>query len=100
LERHQVATVERTTSAIAPEAFGLSLEEGKSLVQEVQARIVQTQTDVVAASERKCMLCKRKQLVRIFETGVSERFSGALRSPAVAISGAAARASIAGVCGR
>jgi hypothetical protein len=40
LERHQVATVERTTSEIAPEAFGLSLEEGKSLVQQVQARIV------------------------------------------------------------
>jgi hypothetical protein len=64
LERHQVATVERTTSEIAPEAFGLSLEEGKSLVQQVQARIVQTQTDVVAASGRTCSLCNRKQRVK------------------------------------
>jgi hypothetical protein len=29
LERHRVATVERTESEIAPEEFGLSLEEGK-----------------------------------------------------------------------
>jgi hypothetical protein len=64
LERHQVATVERTTSEIAPEAFGLSLEEGKSLVQQVQARIVQTQTDVVAASGRTSLLCNRKQRVK------------------------------------
>ena len=55
LERHHVATAERTIYGTAPEEFGLSLEEGKSLVQQVQARIVQTQVDVVAASEKACV---------------------------------------------
>jgi hypothetical protein len=64
LERHNVATVERTTSEIAPEEFGLSLEEGKSLIRQVQARIVQTQIDVLGASERVCILCKRNQHVK------------------------------------
>jgi hypothetical protein len=64
LERHNVATVERTASNIAPEKIGLSLEEGKSLLRQVQARIVQTQIDVVGASERACILCKRNQRVK------------------------------------
>jgi len=48
LERHNFATVERRTSEVASEEFGLGLEEGKSLIRQVQARIVQTQTDVVS----------------------------------------------------
>jgi hypothetical protein len=64
LERHNIATVERRTSEVASEEFGLSLEEGKSLIRQVQARIVQTQTDVVGASERAYILCGRNQRVK------------------------------------
>jgi hypothetical protein len=56
--------VERTTSEIAPEEFGLCLEEGQSLIRQIQARIVQTQADVVGASERACILCNRNQRVK------------------------------------
>jgi hypothetical protein len=84
-ECHQVATVERTASEIAPEAFGLSLEEGSSLLQRVQARIVQIQADVVAVSERACMLWSRTQRVRDIRSRSVRRFSGALRSPAVTL---------------
>jgi hypothetical protein len=54
LERELVAQVERPT--IKPEEIGLSLEEGKTVLRQVQARMIQTQADVLAAAHWRCHL--------------------------------------------
>lgn len=64
LEREHVATVERTAFPIVAEEIGLSLEEGKSVLRQIQFRMVQTQIDAVGAAERPCSLCRRNQRVK------------------------------------
>ncbi len=43
LELREVAKVERTSCGIDPEALGLSLQDGKTILRQVQSRMVQTQ---------------------------------------------------------
>jgi hypothetical protein len=62
IERRLVAQVERPT--IAPEEIGLSLEEGKTVLHQVQARIIQTQADVLGAAHWRCKLCGRRQRIK------------------------------------
>jgi hypothetical protein len=50
LERDRVSSVERPASGIGLEEIGLDLEEGKAVLRKVQARIVQTQVDVLSAA--------------------------------------------------
>src|ERR1035438_1456111 len=53
LERQLVAQVEREASGIGPEEIGLTLEEGKTVLRQVQARMIQTQVEAVEAAHRK-----------------------------------------------
>ena len=62
IERHLVAQVERPM--IAPEEIGLSLEEGKTILHQVQARVIQTQADVLVAAHWRCDLCGRRQRIK------------------------------------
>lgn len=62
LERKLVAQVERPT--ITPEEIGLSLEEGKAVLREVQARMIQTQADVLASAHWRCQLCGRRERIK------------------------------------
>jgi hypothetical protein len=71
IERQLVAQVERPT--IAPEEIGLSLEEGKTVLHQVQARIIQTQADVLGAAHWRCELCGRRQ-------GIKDRRTRCVRS--------------------
>jgi hypothetical protein len=64
LERELVSRVERPACGIGPEEIGLSLEEGKAVLRKVQARIVQTQVDVLGAAHRRCCHCGRNQRVK------------------------------------
>ena len=57
LERELVSPVERPASGIGPEEIGLTLEEGKTVLRKVQARIVQTQVDMLGAAHRGCFRC-------------------------------------------
>jgi len=50
LERELVSSVERPASGIGPEEIGLTLEEGKAVLRKAQARIVQTQVDMLSAA--------------------------------------------------
>ena len=49
LERELVAKVERAATGIGPEEIGLSLEEGKTVLRQVQARIIQMQVEALGA---------------------------------------------------
>ena len=60
LERQLVAQVEREASGIGPEEIGLTLEEGKTVLRQVQARMIQTQVEAVEAAHRNCVQCGRK----------------------------------------
>ena len=45
LERELVAQVQRTAAGIGPEEVGLSLEEGKTVLRQVQAHMIQRQVE-------------------------------------------------------
>ena len=68
LERELVSSVERPASGIGLEEIGLELEEGKAVLRKVQARIVQTQADVLSAAHRRCFRCGRNQRVKDLRT--------------------------------
>ena len=68
LERELVSRVERPACGIGPEEIGLTLEEGKAVLRKVQARIVQTQVDVLGAAHRGCLGCGRNQRVKDLRT--------------------------------
>ena len=42
--------------------IGLSLEEVKTVLRQVQARIIQTQVDALGAAYRQCVGCGRKRM--------------------------------------
>ena len=54
LERELVYRVERPACGIGPEEIGLTLEEGKAVLRKAQARIVQTQVDMLGAARMGC----------------------------------------------
>ena len=62
IDRQVVAQVERLT--IGPEEIGMSLAEGKTLLHQVQARIIQAQADVLGAAHWRCDLCGRRQPIK------------------------------------
>jgi hypothetical protein len=68
LERELVAQLGRPPAGIGPEEIGLSLEEGKTVLREVQARIVQTQVDALGAAPMQCGICRQNQHVKDLRT--------------------------------
>jgi hypothetical protein len=81
LERELVSSVERPASGIGLEEVGLDLEEGKAVLRKVQARIVQTQVNMLSAAHRRCFRCGRNQRVKDLRTGL--RISRALAESAM-----------------
>ena len=64
LNRQLVAQVEREATGIGPEEIGLSLEEGKTVLRQVQAGVVHRQVEALQAAHRKCLQCGRKQRIK------------------------------------
>lgn len=77
LKRELVAQVERT--GIGPEEIGLSLEEGKSVLCQIQARVIQTQVEVLQATHRRCHVCGRKQRIKDRRTRCVRTVFGVVR---------------------
>ena len=84
LERELVSSVERPASGIGPEEIGLELVEGKALLRKVQARIVQTQVDVLSAAHRRCFRSGRNQRVKDLRTRIARSLEP-FKFPAAAI---------------
>ena len=76
LERELVSSVERHASGIGLEEIGLELEEGKAMLRKVQARIVQTQVDVLSAAHRRRFQCGRNQRVKDLRTRTARTVFG------------------------
>ena len=64
LERQIVAQVKRQASAIGPEEIGLTLEEGKIVLGQVQADIIHRQVEALQAAHWHCSHCGRKQRIQ------------------------------------
>src|ERR1039457_1870193 len=79
LERQLVAQVEREASGIGPEEIGLTLEEGKTVLRKVQARMIQTQVEAVEAAHRKCLQCGRNQRIKDRRTRCVRTVFGVVR---------------------
>jgi hypothetical protein len=60
----EVARFDRCASGIEPEEIGLTLQEGKDVLRQVQRNIVQTQIQVQALASSRCMHCSGAQLVK------------------------------------
>src|SRR5262249_60969087 len=61
LHRQLAAQGEREATGIGPEGIGLPLEEGKTVLRQVQAGVVHRQDEALQAAHRKCLQCGRKQ---------------------------------------
>ena len=79
LERELVAQVERTAAGIGAEEVGLSLEEGKTVIRQVQARMIQRQVEALGAAHRRCLDCGRNQRVKDRRTRCVRTVFGAVR---------------------
>jgi hypothetical protein len=79
LERELVSSVEQPASGIGLEEIGLELEEGKAVLRKVQARIVQTQVDVLSAAHRRCFRCGRNQRVKDLRTRIARTVFGTVQ---------------------
>ena len=55
LHRQLVAQVEREATGIGPEEIGLTLEEGKTVLRQVQAGVVHRQVEALQAALDMCM---------------------------------------------
>src|SRR5262249_49328905 len=55
LHRQLVAQVEREATGIGPEEIGLTLEEGKTVLRQVQAGVVHRQVEALQAAHRKSL---------------------------------------------
>jgi hypothetical protein len=64
LNRQLVAQVEREATGIGPEEIGLSLEEGETVVSQVQAGVIHRQVETLQAAHRNCRQCGRKQRIK------------------------------------
>jgi hypothetical protein len=74
-----VAQVEREATGIGPEEIGLPLEEGKTVLRQVQARMIQTQVEAVEAAHRKYALCERNQCIKDSRTRCVRTVFGTVR---------------------
>ena len=64
LELQQVARLERPSGGVQPEEIGLSLLDGKTVLKQVQERIVQTQISIESAAWKFCMHGQREQRMK------------------------------------
>jgi hypothetical protein len=64
LELREVVTIQREAVEIGPEELGLTLADGKTVLKQVQERIVQTQIEVISAAAKACPHCGRKQRMK------------------------------------
>ena len=64
LHRQLVAQVEREATGIGPEEIGLTLEEGKTVLSQVQAGMIHRQVEALQAAHRNCRQCGRKQRIK------------------------------------
>jgi len=64
----EVARFDRCASGIEPEEIGLTLQEGKDVLRQVQRNIVQTQIQVQGLASSCCMHCSGAQLVKDIRT--------------------------------
>ncbi|MBC8123367.1 MAG: ISKra4 family transposase, partial [Gemmatimonadaceae bacterium] len=55
---HSLTSVTRDAAQLLPATFGLSLAEGKSLLQQLQAVVTQQQTSAFLAAHRRCGECE------------------------------------------
>lgn len=77
IERQLVAQVERPT--VAPEEIGLSLDEGKTVLHQVQASMIQAQAEVLGAPHWRCDQCGRRQRIKDRRTRCVRTVFGVVR---------------------
>ena len=56
--------MEREATGIGPEELGLTLADGKTVLKQVQARIVQIQIEAISAAAKACRNCGRNQRMK------------------------------------
>src|SRR6516165_8037406 len=88
LNRQLVAQVEREATGIGAEEIGLTLEEGKTLLSQVQAGVIHRQVEALQAAHRNCRNCGRKQRIKDRRKRCLRTIFGEFECPAGAFSAA------------
>ena len=68
LEIHEVAKMDRVATGTGAEELGLTLADGKTVLKQVQQRIVQNQIEVISAAAKPCQHCGRNQRIKDLRT--------------------------------
>ena len=64
VDRHEVAKIERQASLGAMEEIGLALQDGKTVIKEVQRRVVEMQFKVESKLRQHCLNCQSLQTIK------------------------------------
>jgi hypothetical protein len=64
VDRQEVAKIERPTTLAAMEEVGLTLQDGKTVVREVQRRVVEMQFEVESKLRQHCLNCQSLQTIK------------------------------------
>ena len=59
-----VATIARPGVVMGGEELGLSLEDGKEIVRELQSRMIGVQVDMLEAANSLCIHCGRRKVIK------------------------------------
>jgi len=85
LELCPVASVERSASGIEPEELGLTLQDGKTVLKQIQAKMVHSQISIWTQRSNSVEVAVENSASRTFAVDSCARSSGLLKFVAVAI---------------
>ena len=63
-DRQEVAKIERPASLDAMEEIGLTLQDGKTVIKEVQRRVIEMQFEVESKLRQHCLNCQPLQSIK------------------------------------
>jgi hypothetical protein len=64
LHRRDVATISRESTPLLPEHVGLTLRDGKTVLNAIQRAVVTDQVEVEAAAWRICPHCQQRKRIK------------------------------------
>jgi hypothetical protein len=80
-----VGTITRPPSDLLPEDVGLTLEEGRQLLQGIEREVIGNQVHAYAACNRRCVAAGNARESRMYAPSASRRFSAPTVCEATAV---------------
>jgi hypothetical protein len=78
-DKQMVAKIERPASLAVMEEVGLTLQDGKAVIREIQTRIVEMQFKVASKLRQHCLSCQSRQTIKDWRTRSLRTVFGEIR---------------------